>query len=209
MKSLRNWALRWSLAAVTAFGILAAISGDVQAGEGDDAPNETFFEEPSNFGIVAGPGTKLTTLGFSKFVVISGGGGGVLLFRHLLLQGVNYVLPVVDHPEHDSSELSMSYFGALLGWVLFPRDKLHFVVGATVGQGIAEVSPKANHELEQSLTYFLLEPFGEVEASLYKGIRVYAGGNWRIMMGSDSAQGIDGGTLSGPAFEFGFRMGGF
>lgn len=164
-------------------------------------------DEPANFGIVAGPGTKFSTLGFTKLVVIPGGSGGVLLFKRLLLQGTNYALPAVQDPHDSARKLTLSWFGGTVGWVFAPASTVHLLAGTLVGSALATVSGGGGADAE--LSYLALEPFADAEVNFYKGLRLYVGGAYRVMLGKDRSASVDASLLSGPAIEIGFRMGGF
>ena len=53
-------------------------------------PAEVFFSAPTRVRLVAGPWTRLTLIGGSDLAILAGGGGGFVLFDHLLLMGYAY-----------------------------------------------------------------------------------------------------------------------
>ncbi len=204
-----NGLLAASMAAALVAWFPTGVCAQEAGSQADGGQMQQFYDEPSFFGIVAGPGTKISTLGYSNVVFIPGGAGGILLFHHLLLQGANFVVPAVSVPDDSSREVSMDCSGGLVGWVFSPQERLHLTAGTLVGAGSAEVVLKKDHSQKASLTFLAIEPFAELEANLYRGIRLFVGGTYRVMVGEDSAHGVDASGLSGPDLEFGFRMGGF
>jgi hypothetical protein len=170
-------------------------------------PNETFFAAPTRVRLIAGPWTRLTLLGGSEFAVIPGGGGGFLLYDRLLLMAYACSLGARTAPDDDTRKFSLSGLGGQIAWVFAPSKRVHGNVAALLGNTSANVTAKADANDTATLEYLSIEPYAEVEASLYFGLKVFAGGGYRILAGGANQAGIDSRYLRGPTLEFGFRMG--
>jgi hypothetical protein len=169
---------------------------------------DTFFAAPTAVRLVAGPWTRLTLLGGSDLAVASGGGGGVLLLDRLLVMG--YAAGISPRAVHGdpSRRLELSWLGVQVAWVLAPRSRLNVNVGALVGGTDVRVTSRVDASDRATLRYLSLEPYLELEASLYPGLRLFASGGHRAVLGADRRAGVDRRYLSGPTIALGFRMGG-
>ena len=168
---------------------------------------ETFFSAPTRVRLVAGPWTRLTLLGSSDFAVLAGGGGGLLFFDHLLVMGYASSLSSRTAPEDNTRRFALASVGGQIAWIFTPHKRLHGNVGALIGSTSATVTAKGNANDTATLDYLSVEPYAEVEASVYLGLKIFAGGGYRILAGKGNLAGIDSSYLRGPTLEFGFRMG--
>jgi len=169
--------------------------------------DETFFPAPTRVRLVAGPWTRLTLLGGSDFAVLAGGGGGLLFFDHLLVMGYAASLASRTAPGDDMRRFALASVGGQIAWMFTPQRRLHGNFGALIGSTSATITAKGNANDTATLDYLTLEPYAEVEASLYLGLKLFAGGGYRILAGKGEQAGIASGYLRGPTLEFGFRMG--
>jgi hypothetical protein len=169
--------------------------------------DETFFTAPTRVRLVAGPWTRLTLLGSSDFAILAGGGGGLLFFDHLLVMGYASSLASRTAPGDNTRRFALASVGGQIAWILTPHKRLHGNVGALIGSTSATVTAKGNANDTATLDYLSVEPYAEVEASVYLGLKIFAGGGYRILAGKGKQAGIDSGYLRGPTLEFGFRMG--
>lgn len=169
--------------------------------------DETFFSAPARLRLVAGPWTRLTLLGSSDFAVLAGGGGGLLFWDHLLVMGYASSLSSRTAPGDNTRRFALASVGGRIAWILAPHKRLHGNVGALIGSTSATVTAKGNANDTATLDYLSVEPYAEVEASVYLGLKIFAGGGYRILAGKETHAGIDSGYLRGPTLDFGFRMG--
>jgi hypothetical protein len=168
---------------------------------------ETFFSAPTKVRLIAGPWTRLTVLGGSDFAVVAGGGGGLLFYDRLVVMGYACSISSRDVSDDASRKFEVAGVGGQVAWVLAPRKRLHGVAGALIGSTSAQLTSKTDANDTTTLSFFSVEPYAEVEASVYTGLRVFAGAGYRVAVGGESAAGVDSGYLRGPTVEFGFRMG--
>jgi len=170
-------------------------------------PNGTFFSPPTRVRLIAGPWTRLTVLGGSDFAIVAGGGGGLLFYDRLLVMAYASSLGSRTAPGDDTRTLSFSGVGGQLVWVFAPRERLHGNVAALVGSTSATVTAKSDANDTAQLNYLSIEPYVELEASLYHGLKVFGGCGYRVLAGAARQAGVDSRYLGGPTLEFGFRMG--
>lgn len=170
-------------------------------------PRETVFDAPTRVRLIAGPWTRLTLFGGSDLALLAGGGGGFLFYDRLVAMGYACSRGDRTAPSDNMREFSVSGFGGQIAWVLAPHERVHANIAALVGQLSATVVAKTDANDTATLDFFSVEPYAEVEVSLYAGLKVFAGGGYRILVGGASQAGIDRGYLRGPVLEVGFRMG--
>lgn len=180
----------------------------VVAPEAAAAGPRTFFPAPTAVRLVAGPWTRLTLLGGSDLAVASGGGGGFLFLDRLLVMGYAAGLSPREVRGDASRRLEISWLGAQVAWVLAPRTRLNVNVGALVGGADVRVTSRLDGSDRTTLRCLSLEPYLELEASLYPGLRLHASGGHRAVLGAARRGRVDGRYLSGPTIAVGFRMGG-
>jgi hypothetical protein len=157
--------------------------------------------------LIAGPWTRLTLLGGSDFAVVAGGGGGLLFYDRLLAMAYACSVGSRTAPGDDTREVSLSGVGGQIAWVFAPRERVHGNIAALVGKTSVTVTAKGDANNTATLDYLSVEPYGEVEASLYFGLKVFAGGGYRVVAGGAKQAGVDSSYLRGPTLEIGFRMG--
>ena len=172
-----------------------------------DVVPETYFSAPKKVRLIAGPWTRLTLLGGSDLAVMAGGGGGLLFYDQLIVMGYASSISSRTAPDDGSKKFEVAGVGAQMAWIVAPMKRLHAAAGALVGSTSAKVTAKADANDTTTLTFFSVEPYAEVEASLYPGLKLFAGAGFRVLVGGDSAAGVDRSYLRGPTVEFGFRMG--
>lgn len=148
----------------------------------------------------------MTLLGGSDFAVIPGGGGGLLLYDRLLLMAYACSLGARTAPDDDTRKFSLSGLGGQLAWVFAPSKRLHGNVAALLGNTSATITAKGGKR-HGDAAVSVHRAYAEVEASLYFGLKLFAGGGYRILAGGGKQAGIDSRYLRGPTLEFGFRMG--
>jgi hypothetical protein len=184
-----------------------ALAQDPSAPATAPQTGETFFPAPTRVRLVAGPWTRLTLLGSRDFAVLAGGGGGLLFFDHLLVMGYAASLASRTAPGDTTRRFALASVGGQIAWIFKPQRRLHCNIGALVGSTSATITAKGNANDSATLDYLTLEPYAEIEASLYLGLKLFAGGGYRILAGNGEQAGIDSSYLRGPTLEFGFRMG--
>jgi hypothetical protein len=140
--------------------------------------------------------------------VASGGGGGLLLLDRLLVMGYAAGLTPRAVRGDASRRLEVSWLGAQVAWVTAPRSRLNVNVGALVGGTDVRVTSPLDAGDRSTLRFLSLEPYVELEASLYPGLRLLVSGGHRAVLGADRRAGVDRRYLSGPTIALGFRMGG-
>lgn len=203
------------LVRTTAAGALVLFCGIADAGA---QRNETLAGNRSNtdFGGFGGPVVKLTSL-VGESVALSGGRGGLIINRRLVIGAGGYALGQQDlrtdfrFGNGDASTLEFSYGGFELEYITRPSRLVHATFYALIGGGqVSHVSEQSQggavlrQRLDSDL--FVLEPAVTLELNVTRWFRTGIGAGYRFVDGSnlprvnDAALSRGVGTLS---FKFG------
>ncbi len=148
-----------------------------------------------------------------KFAVMTGGYGGVLFNKKLMLGAGGYSLAnrigVEGTTDH---KWGMWYTGAVAEYVHHSDKLFHWSAGALIGGGgISDRTgrDKGRDIVHNSGGFFVAEPFVNVELNITSYLRLVAGGSYRQILGTPSGMGISDAKLSAPGFHLGIKAGCF
>lgn len=192
---------------ILALTVLAAVASPARA-EPTAAP-PALFEDPDPVGFFTGLTITQSLLEGGTVSGVSGGGAGVVLYHRLFLKGVLYGTPspgaVPDHPDH---ELTYGYGGGVVAWIVPHLRPLHVMAGSLVGFATADLRERGTGATT-GLTFAAIEPFVDVDVTVFRYLRVFVGLGYRVLLGDDAALTVDRAYLSAPTLHFGFNAGAF
>ena len=171
------------------------------------AQNETLLSgSPSSLGGFGGPVFGVSRVA-GEGVFISGGRGGAIINRRLLIGGGGYSIVGGDlftpNPVGNGGplEFTFNYGGLELGYVTRPNRLVHAPFGALFGGGWAGYADPAQADQQlgertDESALFVAEPRVGVELNVARWFRVHAAAGYRFVSGSDLA-GLDDADLRG------------
>jgi len=181
---------------------------------------ETLFSAKkgkTTIGAYGVPAAKLTPID-GKFAVLTGGYGGVLLNKKIMLGAGAYSLvnnvkmPTLNTAGYQDY-VNLWYTG-FVGEYIHNSDKLvHWTAGALIGGGAVGRRDKWDDDFDHDHVYnntgfFVAEPFANLELNITKFLRLDIGASYRYIAGSNT-DGITDGKLSGPSVHLGIKAGKF
>ncbi len=210
--------MRWSVVQrAAAVGALALV---FVSSEGAAQRNETLLGRRggTQIGGFGGPVVKLSRVADAD-AVFSGGRGGVILNRRLVISGGGYSLTTENvrtgftFPNGESARLGLDYGGIEFEYITRPSRLAHATFYLLLGGGSANYQATRNtgsststQRLESDV--FVLEPMVNLELNVTRWFRVGAGAGYRHVNGSDLPRVTDG-ALSGGVGTLTFKFGSF
>jgi len=182
------------------------ISSPVVSAESADDDVKYFFDV-GKIAMFAGPYTRLR---FINNKLVSGmGGGGVICWDHRYYIYGQMTSYSADVPSSSNKEMDLVNYGATLGYIFFPLNKIHFSTGVQLANN--EITFRESNGLKdsQSVTFFSIAPEANVEINLLKYLRIYIGAGWHFAITDDDYLDVNSKTLSGFSINWGFLMGKF
>ena len=188
---------------------------------GQTAQTETLFSKGNSttkIGAYGVPAANLTSIN-GKFGVLTGGYGGVLLNRKLMLGAGAYSLannieaPYAPTYTGHKQYLNFWYTGLAAEYIHNTDKLIHWTAGALIGGGAVSRRDKRNFDDDHYHSYdgtglFVAEPFANVELNITKYIRLDVGASYRWVQGSNTP-GISNSDLSNGAVHVGIKAGVF
>jgi hypothetical protein len=160
-------------------------------------------------------GTALGKLSYidGKLAVFTGGYGGVLLNKKILLGAGAYSLAnnIYVPGYNDNRKYNLWYTGGVFEYVHNSDKLFHWSAGTLIGGG--GISTRTGHDHDQRddvharSAVFVAEPFVNVEMNITSYLRLVAGGTYRGVFGAGSNVGITNEKLSAPGFHLGVKAG--
>ena len=159
-----------------------------------NAEEKTLFGDDFKSGFYGAPAFKITFVN-SELAVLLGGHGAWIVNKTFSLGMGGYWLA------EDVGNLSMTYGGLELGYVLFPDRLLHPAFTALFATGNASLGSSND-------VFFAIEPNVNLEVNVTTWFKANIGASYRFVMGVDGLTGINNRDLGGPAvgiiLKFGF-----
>jgi len=177
----------------------------VSAGSADDEVG--YFFDVGKLSMYAGPYTRLRFI--NNRLVTGMGGGGVICWDHRYYIYGQMTSYSADVPNSPNKEMDFVNYGATLGYIFSPLNKIHFSAGVQLASN--EITFRESNGLkdDRGVTFFSIAPEANVEMTLLKYLRIYLGAGWHFAITDDDYLDINSGTLSGFSINFGFLMGKF
>jgi hypothetical protein len=208
--------MRSSLLALAPLGIALLASAPARAAD-DDNNDQTLLGPRTHHGGYGGPEMKATTMVGDPAIFV-GGQAGWIIDRQLVLGGAGYGLASSHSPDapllrpEGPSRLQLGYGGFRVGWIVAPKQLVHFTASVLVGGGGVTV---VTHDLaadrygsHNSAAFFALEPAIDMEVNLARWLRLGVGASYRYL-GNTGQPGLQAVDLSGPAAGVALRFGVF
>ncbi len=210
-----QWTTMKHVGAIASLGALACA---LTATPLDAQRNETLLNSRggTTFGGFGGPVVKLTRVA-GEDVVMSGGRGGVIINRQLVIGGGGYSLTSenvrtgYEFSNGDPASLRLDYGGLEFEYIVRPRSLVHVTFYTLLGGGMASYQSTrdqggatSTQRLESNV--FVLEPMVNVELNVTRWFRTGLGAGYRYVDGSELPGASDSGLSSGVAtitFKFG------
>jgi len=166
-----------------------------------------YFFDAGKISMFAGPYTRLRFI--NNKLVTGMGGGGVICWDHRYYIYGQMTSYSADVPNSSNKEMDLVNYGATLGYIFFPLNKIHFSTGVQLAGN--EVTFRESNGLKdnQSVTFFSIAPEANVEINLLKYLRIYLGAGWHFAITDDDYLDINSRILSGVSINWGFLMGKF
>jgi hypothetical protein len=155
----------------------------------------------------AGPYTRLRFI--NNTLVTGMGGGGIFCWDHryyIYGQMTSYSAEV---PNYSGKEMDLVNYGATIGYIFFPFNKIHFTTGVQFAYNNISFRESNGLRDDRDITFFSIAPEMNVEVNVLKYLRIYLGAGWHFAITDDDYLEINQKTLSGFSINFGFLMGKF
>ncbi len=201
----------------TTVGALVLLCG---AADASAQRNETLVgnRRGTDFGGFGGPVVKLTSIA-GQDVAMSGGRGGLIINRRLVIGGGRYALARNNirtgytFDNGDEPTLEFGYGGLEFEYITRPSRLVHATLYTLIGRG------RASHTSEQSQggavlrqrldsDLFVIEPALTLELNVTRWFRTGVGAGYRFVDGSDLPQ-VNDAALSGGVATLSFKFGSF
>jgi hypothetical protein len=166
-----------------------------------------YFFDISKISMFAGPYTRLCFI--NNTLVTGMGGGGIICWDHryyIYGQMTSYSANV---PNNSNKEMELVNYGATLGYIFFPLNKVHFSIGIQFASNTITFRESNGLKDNQNVTFFSIAPETNVEINVLEYLRIYLGAGWHFAITDDDYLDINRETLSGFSINFGFLMGKF
>ncbi len=132
------------------------------------------------------------------------GGNWTALVNHTLILGSGlYATPFAK--ELAGGKFLFTYGGPIIGWSFFPEKLLHLSAEFLFGKGSAWYKGENNN----TQTFYVLEPQGNLELNMSQNFHIGLGGGYRFAMGTPDGAVFTRTSLSGWFGELLFRFGDF
>ncbi len=145
------------------------------------------------------------------FAYGTGGGGGVIINKSILVGGYgmgNYINQNVTLDTIDYSSVNFGHGGFWLGYIFKGNSAIHPFAGLKLGWG--GISQNYNHhEYAMNDNAFVITPSVEMEINITRYFRIAVGGNYQVVTGLTSVNGLSNKDFSGPGANLSFRFGWF
>jgi hypothetical protein len=189
------------------FCILFLISTSVVFAEPSQSDDIEYFFDTGKLSMFAGPYTRLRFINNS--LVVGMGGGGIICWDHryyIYGQMTTYDSKV---PKHTEIEMGLVNYGATIGYIFFPQNKIHFSTGVQFADNNITFRESNGLKINNDIKFFSIAPEINVEANVLKYLRIYFGTGWHFAITDDDYLDINKKTLSGFSINWGFLMGEF
>jgi hypothetical protein len=114
-----------------------------------------------------------------------------------------------DVPNNTGKEMELVNYGATIGYIFFPKNKIHFFTGIQFAYNNIMFRESNGLKINRDITFFSIAPEINVEANILKFLRIYFGAGWHFAITDDDYLGLNQKTLNGFSINFGFLMGKF
>jgi hypothetical protein len=169
--------------------------------------NMEYFFDTGKLSMFAGPYTRLR---FINNTLITGmGGGGIFCWDHryyIYGQMTSYISEV---PDNAGKEMELVNYGATIGYIFFPQNKIHFSTGIQFAYNNIMFRESNGLKINRDITFFSIAPEINLEANVLEYLRIYIGAGWHFAITDDDYLDLNRKTLSGFSINFGFLMGKF
>jgi len=202
---MKRYILFFVLVCVLAIGVFA--NDTIRFAESSQDDDVEYFFDTGKLSMFAGPYTRLR---FINSTLVTGmGGGGIFCWDHryyIYGQMTSYISEV---PNNAGKEMELVNYGATIGYIFFPQNKIHFSTGIQFAYNNITFRESNGLKINRDITFFSIAPEINVEANVLKFLRIYVGMGWHFAITSDDYLGLNRKTLSGFSINFGFLMGKF
>jgi len=166
-----------------------------------------YFFDTGKLSMFAGPYTRLRFI--NNTLVTGMGGGGVFCWDHRYYIYGQMTSYISDVPKNTEKEMELINYGATLGYIFFPRNKIHFSTGIQFAYNNITFRESNGLKINEDITFFSIAPEINIEANILKFLRIYLGTGWHFAITDDDYLGLNQKTLSGFSINWGFLMGKF
>jgi len=186
---------------------LFLFSASIVFAESSQVDNMEYFFDTGKLSMFAGPYTRLR---FINNTLITGmGGGGIFCWDHryyIYGQMTSYISEV---PDNAGKEMELVNYGATIGYIFFPQNKIHFSTGIQFAYNNIMFRESNGLKINRDITFFSIAPEINLEANVLEYLRIYIGTGWHFAITDDDYLDLNRKTLSGFSINFGFLMGKF
>jgi hypothetical protein len=166
-----------------------------------------YFFDTGKLTMFAGPYTRLR---FINSTLITGmGGGGIFCWDHRYYIYGQMTSYISETPDNDGKEMELVNYGATIGYIFFPQNKIHFSTGIQFAYNNIMFRESNGLKINRDVTFFSIAPEINLEANVLEYLRIYIGTGWHFAITDDDYLGLNQKTLSGFSINFGFLMGKF
>jgi hypothetical protein len=189
------------------FCILFLIPTSVVFAEPSQSNDIEYFFDSGKLSMFAGPYSRLRFINNS--LVVGMGGGGIICWDHryyIYGQMTTYDSKV---PNNAGIEMGLVNYGATIGYIFFPQNKIHFSTGVQFAYNNIIFRESNGLKIDNDIKFFSIAPEINVEVNVLKYLRIYLGTGWHFAITDDNYLNINKKTLSGFSINWGFLMGEF
>ena len=121
----------------------------VQSSQGDDVE---YFFDTGKLSLFAGPYTRLRFI--NNTLVTGMGGGGVFCWDHRYYIYGQMTSYISDVPDNDGKEMELVNYGATIGYIFFPQNKIHFSSGIQFAYNNITFHESNGLKIDDDITFF-------------------------------------------------------
>jgi len=187
--------------------LLSFFSVPVVFAESSQNDDMGYFFDIGRLSMFAGPYTRLRFI--NNTMVTGMGGGGIFCWDHRYYIYGQMTSYISDVPKNTGQEMELVNYGATVGYIFFPQNKIHFSTGIQFAYNNIMFRESNGLKINRDITFFSIAPEINVEANILKFLRIYLGAGWHFAITDDDYLDLNQKTLSGFSINFGFLMGKF
>jgi len=187
--------------------LLFLFSASIIFAESSQDDDVEYFFDTGKLSMFAGPYTRLRFI--NNTMVTGMGGGGIFCWDHRYYIYGQMTSYTSDVPNNSGKEMELVNYGATIGYIFFPKNKIHFSTGIQFAYNNIMFRESNGLKINRDIAFFSVTPEINVEANVLKFLRIYFGTGWYFAITDDDYLGLNRKTLSGFSINFGFLMGKF
>ncbi|MDR2591508.1 MAG: porin family protein [Chitinispirillales bacterium] len=192
---------------LVSFCVLFLISTSAVFAESSQNDGMEYFFDTGKLSMFAGPYTRLRFI--NNTLVMGMGGGGIICWDHRYYIYGQMTTYDSNVPNNNEIEMGLVNYGATVGYIFFPQNKIHFSAGVQFADNNIIFRQSDGLKLNHDINFFSIAPEVNVEANILEYLRIYLGAGWHFAITDGDYFDINRKTLSGFSINWGFLMGKF